>query len=100
MFNVLSRKTIFEYCKKFPTAENALFDWYREMIKAKFNNFNQLKLTFPDASIIGDNRVVFNILGNEFRLIVRIVFKFKIIQVKWFGPHKDYDRINATLINK
>jgi mRNA interferase HigB len=48
--------------------------------------------------MVGDDRVVFNIMGNKFRLVVRIVFEFKAIQVKWFGTHKEYDKVDVTNI--
>ena len=53
---------------------------------------------YENASIVGDNRVVFNILGNKYRLLVRMVFEYKTIQVKWFGTHKQYDDISVSEI--
>jgi len=50
------------------------------------------------TSLVGDERVVFNIMGNKFRLIVRIVFEYKTIQIKWFGTHAEYDKIDVTKI--
>jgi mRNA interferase HigB len=69
------------------------------MQKLEITNMNELKEVFPNASIIEDNRIVFNICGNRYRLVVRIVFEFKVIQIKWFGKHNEYDRINAGKIN-
>jgi len=98
VFNVITRRTLLEYAKKYPTAATALFEWYHEVVIADFKNFNELKKNYPNASLIGDDRVVFNIIGNKFRLVVRIVFEFKTIQVKWFGTHAEYDRIYVTTI--
>ena len=61
-------------------------------------NFNELKQVYGSASIVGDDRVVFNIMGNKYRLVVRVVFEFKAVQIKWFGTHTDYDKINVTAI--
>ncbi len=87
-----------EYANKYPEAANSLYEWYHDILKLELNNFNELKNIYSSASIIGDNRLVFNIKGNQYRLIVRVIFDYKTIQIKWFGPHKDYDRINAKSI--
>jgi mRNA interferase HigB len=98
MFNIITRRTLLRYCNLYPSAANALKEWYNEMATANLNNFNELKMIYPNASVIGDNRIVFNILGNHFRLIVRIMFEYKAIQIKWFGTHSEYDRIDAKTI--
>ena len=96
VFNIIARKTLLGYCKKYPIAAFALQEWYYELLKANFKNFNELKKVYGNASLIADDRVVFNIMGNHFRLVVRIVFEYKIIQIKWFGTHAEYDKINAS----
>lgn len=98
MFNIITRRTLLEYAKKYPMASTALFEWYHEMIITEFKNFNELKNVYGNASIVSDDRVVFNIMGNKYRLIVRIVFDFKAIQIKWFGTHAEYDKIDAINI--
>ncbi len=95
MFNIIARKTLLEYCKRYPLASLALQEWYHEMIQHGFRNFNELKLVYGNSSLIADDRVVFNIMGNKYRLIVRIVFKYKTIQIKWFGNHAEYDEIDV-----
>lgn len=74
MFNIIARKTLMEYCNEYPNAKKALIGWYLEIHQSSFNNLNELKLRFPNASIIGDDRVIFNIMGNDYRLITRIFF--------------------------
>lgn len=98
MFNIITRKTLLEYAAKHPAAYISLIEWYHEFGRYNFKNFNELKEIYPNASIVGDDRVVFNILGNRFRLIIRIVFEFKTVQVKWFGTHADYDKIDVLTI--
>ncbi len=98
MFNIITRKTLLDYCKKYPSAATALQEWYYEMVLCDFKNFNELKQNYGSASIVADDRVVFNIMGNNFRLVVRIVFDFKAIQIKWFGTHVEYGKINVTTI--
>ncbi|AFD07575.1 type II toxin-antitoxin system HigB family toxin [Solitalea canadensis] len=99
MFNIITRRTLIEYYNLYPEAKNALIEWYNELIKADFNNFNELKIVFGNASIVADNRVIFNIMGNKYRLIVRIAFEFRAIQIKWFGTHKEYNEIDVAKVN-
>ncbi len=87
-----------EYCKKYPAAATALQEWYHELVNGDFKNFNELKKVYGNASLVADDRVVFNIVGNKYRLVVRIVFEFKAIQIKWFGAHAEYDKINVTTV--
>jgi len=98
VFNIIARKTLLEYIKKHPGAKNALSEWYAELIKSDFKNFNELKKVYGNASLVGDDRVVFNIKGNGYRLVVRIVFEYHAMQIKWFGTHKEYDKINVSTI--
>ena len=98
VFNIITRRTLLEYCKKYPAAATALQEWYHELVNCDFKNFNELKQVYQNTSIIADDRVVFNIIGNKYRLVVRIIFDFKAIQVKWFGTHAAYDKIDVTTI--
>jgi mRNA interferase HigB len=98
VFNVITRKTLLEYAKKYPLAKIALFEWYHELVISDFTSFNELKKVYGNASLVSDNRVVFNIMGNKYRLVVRIVFEFKAIQIKWFGTHSEYDKIDVKNI--
>ncbi len=98
MFNIIARKTLLEYCEKYPEANNSLLELYHELLNCDFKNFNELKLRYGSTSIVKDERVVFNILGNKYRLVVRVVFEFKTIQIKWFGTHAEYDNINVAVI--
>jgi mRNA interferase HigB len=98
VFNIIARHTILKYCALYPEAKTALLAWYHEMLKSDFSSFNELKKVFGNASIVKDNRVVFNIMGNKYRLVVRIVFEFSVVQIKWFGTHKEYDKIDVHTI--
>lgn len=98
MFNIIARRTLLDYCTLYPQAANALKQWYAELLEREFTNFNELKATYGNASLVGDDRVVFNIMGNKYRLVVRLVFDFKTIQIKWFGTHAEYDKIDVMTI--
>ena len=95
MFNIITRKTLLDYCKKYPMAALALQEWYHELVQYDFKNFNELKSVYGHASLVADDRVVFNIMGNHYRLVIRIVFQYKVIQIKWFGTHAEYDKIDV-----
>ena len=98
MFNIIARRTLLAYLEKFPEAAVSLQEWYREMLIADYKNFNELKTVYPNASPVGDQRVVFNIKGNKYRLVVRIIFDYKTIQIKWFCTHKEYDDMNVKTV--
>jgi mRNA interferase HigB len=98
VFNIITRRTLLEYAKKYPLAKIALFEWYHELIISHFKSFNELKKIYGNASLVSDDRVVFNIMGNKYRLVVRIVFEYKTIQIKWFGSHSEYDKIDVKTI--
>ena len=99
MFNIIARKTLLDYCEKYPHAAPALQEWYHELIQCNFKNFNELKRVYGNASLVSDDRVVFNIMGNKYRLVVRIVFQFRAIQIKWFGSHEKYDKTDVSSTN-
>lgn len=98
MFNIIARHTLLEYCAKYPEADTALRELYFELLHASFKNFNELKAQYGSASIVGDDRVVLNVMGNKYRLVVRVVFAYKTIQIKWFGTHAEYDKVDVTTI--
>ncbi|MDB5132737.1 MAG: addiction module toxin RelE, partial [Mucilaginibacter sp.] len=91
-------KTLKEYVKEFHQAEQALLSWYDEVTTAEWNNSAELKAQYRSASILSNKRVVFNIHGNTFRLIVDIEYRFKAVFIVWFGTHKQYDNIDAKTI--
>lgn len=98
MLNIITRRTLLEYAQKYPMAKTALFEWYHELVISDFKSFNELKKVYGNVSLVSDDRVVFNIMGNKYRLVVRMVFEFKAIQIKWFGTHAKYDKIDVSTI--
>ena len=95
---ILVKRTIHYYISKYPNAEKGLLLWVSEFSKFDFTNFNEIRSVYGNASIVGNNRVIFNIKGNDFRLIVSINFIQKACYVIWFGTHKEYDKINAETV--
>ena len=73
--------------------------WIFEVMYSTWDNANELKLKYGNASIIGSKRVVFNIKGNDYRLIVDIEYKLKIVFIVWFGTPSEYNLIDAKTVN-
>ena len=78
--------------------EQQLKSWFQETSNAQWNNPQQIKLEYPSASFLADNRVVFNIKGNKYRLIVRINYDYGIVWIRFVGTHAEYDKIDAAKI--
>ena len=97
--NIIVKRAILYYIDKYPHAQTSLLTWYNEFLKEKFKNFNQLKATYGNASVVGKNRVVFNVKGNDYRLIVSVNFKQLAAYVIWFGTHKEYDKIDVETVD-
>ena len=87
-----------DFWKVHPDCEQQLKSWYQETSKAKWNNPKQIKTAYPTASFLAENRVVFNIKGNHYRLIVKINFDYQLIWIRFIGTHTEYDKINAQII--
>ncbi len=87
-----------EFWSRHSDAEQPLLAWYREAEKEDWASPTQLKTRYPSASIVGGNRVVFNIKGNNYRLVVWINYPKRIMYIKFVGTHSEYDRINAEEI--
>ena len=96
--NIIVKRAILYYIDTYPKAETALLVWYHEFSKQAFKNFNDLKEVYGNASIVANNRVIFNIKGNDYRLIVSVNFKQLAAYIIWFGTHEAYDKIDAEKI--
>lgn len=98
VLRIIAKKTLRDFWEIHNDVEETLKSWYNEFEKSKFENFNQLKNEYPSASILQDNRVVFNIKGNHYRLIVKINFDFQLCWIRFIGTHAQYNKINANII--
>ncbi len=96
--NIIAKGAILCYIDKYPLAKTALLTWYYEFLKARFKNFNELKAVYGNASIIANNRVIFNIKGNDFRLVASVNFRQPAAYIIWFGTHKEYNKINTATV--
>ena len=84
--------------KEYSDAEISLRTWYHDAKKATWKNSNDLKKQYKNASVVGEGRIVFNIKGNSYRLIIAIDYEFQIIYIRFIGTHKQYDKINAKTV--
>ena len=96
--NVIVKRSIVYYTDKYPLAKVPLLSWYNQFSKQNFHNFNELKQIYGSASLVGNNRVIFNIKGNDFRLVVSVNFLQLAGYIIWFGTHSEYDKINTATI--
>jgi len=72
--------------------------WYREVLKADWATPNEVKAQFASASILKDGRVIFNIAGNKYRLVVWINYPYRVAYIRFIGTHKQYDEIDVQTI--
>jgi mRNA interferase HigB len=77
----------------------ALDAWFAETNKAHWKNSGEVKQSYATASIVSNERIVFNVKGNDYRLVVSVDFEKSIVWIKWIGTHKEYDRINVKDVN-
>jgi len=93
---IIAKSTLRNFWNNHPAAEQALRAWYEEAKKAEWNRFQDIKKQFGTASIVGNDRVVFNFKGNNYRLVV--LFRRGKAFIRFVGTHKEYDKIDAKNI--
>jgi mRNA interferase HigB len=99
---VIARRTLRDFVetlagrKDQPAVKVALDAWFSEVSKANWASSAEVKQLYATASIVNAERIVFNIKGNDFRLVVSVDFERGIVWIKWIGAHKDYDKIDVT----
>jgi len=95
---IIARSALRTFCEKHTDAETPLKTWFGEVKKAQWKSFNQLKAQFGNASVVGNDRVVFNIKGNDYRLVAALDYEKQILWIRFVGTHKAYDKIDAKTI--
>lgn len=95
---IISRKTLREFWKQYPDTEQSLQAWYHDAKRVNWKTPADIKDVYRNASFVGHNRVVFNIKGNQYRLVVAIQYQHKIIYIRFVGTHAEYDKIDAATI--
>lgn len=92
---ILAKSTLRAFWTAYADAEEPLLAWYREVEKADWSEPSQVKEQFRNASFPKGNRVVFNIKGNDYRLVVRINYPYRIVYVRFVGTHTQYNQIDV-----
>ena len=92
---IISKRTLRAFWIRYPDAEEPLLAWYREVEKADWKKPAQVKERYRSASFVKGNRVVSNIKGNTYRLIVKVNYDYRMVYVRFVGTHAEYDKIDA-----
>lgn len=95
---VLSKSTLKHFWTNHKDCEEQLKSWYKEATQAQWKGPKDIKNGYPSASILPENRVVFNIKGNHYRLVVKINYDYGLVWIRFIGTHGQYDKINARKI--
>ena len=95
---VISYRVIREFSLKHPDASDALNNWYTITERSDWANFNEVRGIFNSVDSVGNDRYVFNIRGNKYRLIALIHFDIRTIYILFVGTHKEYDKVDASSI--
>ena len=101
---IIARKTLRQFVerlrgtKDYKVVKSALDAWFHEVLRADWNKPTDVLRAYANASIVGPDRVVFNIKGNDYRLVVAINYRHQIVFIKWLGTHAAYDKIDVKTV--
>lgn len=95
---IIALSTLRSFWEKHPQAKEPLQGWYFEALRAEWKTPAEIKAQYRNASFVGNNRVVFNIKGNDYRIVVAVVYKAGALFIKFVGTHKEYDQINVETV--
>jgi mRNA interferase HigB len=95
---IISRKKLREFWERHPDARASLESWFADVKHATWETPNDIKSIYRNASFISNNRVVFNIKGNKYRIIVVVQYACQIVYIRFVGTHTEYDKIDAATV--
>ena len=95
---IIARKALKDFWTRHDRAEAPLTAWYLEVSKAQWTSPQDIKAMFRSADFVGDNRVIFDIGGNKYRLVVHVAYKYHRVLIKFVGTHSEYDRIDPETV--
>jgi mRNA interferase HigB len=95
---VIAKAALREFWEGHPDAEQPLKAWYSEAKAAAWKTPADVKGKYRSASVLRDSRIVFNIAGNKYRLVVKIHYAFQIIYIRFLGTHRQYDQVDAETV--
>jgi mRNA interferase HigB len=96
---VIAVSTLRDFWQRYPDAEQPLKAWHEEATNATWTQPADIKVQYRSASVLKNRRVVFNIKGSDYRLIVAVAYKLQVVYVKFVGTHKEYDAVDAETID-
>ena len=95
---ITAKRTLREFYTAHPDAKEALLAWYQEVRTEDWDTPTKVKAKYGNASIVADNRVVFNIKGNTYRLVVKISYPYRTVYIRFIGTHPEYDKIDVEKV--
>jgi mRNA interferase HigB len=95
---IIAESTLLVFCAENKNAEQSILAWHQEAVRASWKTPQEIKEQYRSASIIANNRVVFNIKGNDYRLIVAVAYRIGTAYVKFIGTHAEYDKVDAATV--
>jgi len=95
---IISRRVLRAFWEKHPDAAVPLQTWFHDVLHATWNSPADIKAVYRNASFVAHNRVVFNIKGNRYRLVVVVIYQHGVVYIRFVGTHQEYDRIDVTTI--
>lgn len=95
---VIAKKILRDFWLKHPDCEQQLKSWYNEAEIATWKTPNEIKRDYPSVSILENNRIVFNIKGNNYRLIIKLNYHYQMVWIRFIGTHAQYDKVDAATI--
>ncbi len=98
IMRIIARKALREFWVRRPDAKQTLQAWYHDVKRARWKSPADVKAVYRTASVVGHNRVVFNIKGNRYRIVVAVQYPFGIVYIRFVGTHREHDRIDATTV--
>jgi len=96
--HIISRKPLREFSEKHPPAKTPLDTWFADVSRAEWASFADIRAAYGSADVVAGNRVIFNIGGNKYRLVVKVAYKCGKVFVRFVGTHAEYDKIDAKTI--
>ncbi|RPD38929.1 type II toxin-antitoxin system HigB family toxin [Chitinophaga barathri] len=91
---VIARKALTDFSKEQPGSSDALLAWFRITCESDWSCLRDVKESFNSVDYVGNDLYVFNIRGNKYRLIARIIFRVRTVFIRWIGTHREYDDVN------
>jgi mRNA interferase HigB len=95
---IIALSTLRSFWEKHPQASAPLQSWYQEVSRAEWKTPTEIKAQYGNASFVGNCRVVFNIKGNDYRIVVAVAYRAGVMFIKFVGTHQEYDQINVETV--